>query len=54
MLVYLILHMLTVKRLVSGLHVRARNAKDSIGGIGSTLSWVIIVEAVKGWHDVLL
>ena len=54
MLVYLILHMLTVKRLVSGLHVRARNAKDSIGGIGSTLHWVIVVEAVIDRWDVLL
>ena len=46
--------MLTVKGLISGLHVRTSNAKDSIGGIGSTLPWVIIVEAVKGWHDILL
>ena len=54
MLVYMILHMLTVKRLVSGLHVRARNAKDSVGGIDSTLHWVIVVEAVIDRRDVLL
>ena len=50
----LILQMMTVKGLIGGLHVRAGNAKDSIGGIDSTLTRVIIVETVIDWHDIFL
>ena len=46
--------MMTVKGLVRRLHIRAGNAKDSIGGINSTLTRVIIVETIIYRHNVLL
>ena len=55
LLVYmLILQMMTVKGLVRRLHIWAGNAKDSIGGINSTLTRVIIVETIIYRHNVLL